>query len=354
MKRGSVRQMVAAGLLALFARPEVASAAPASADETIAFELYRLENASTRLPPATEDKLRAVLREAYAALGENPRAPASRAEFLAFAERVSVAMARHNLIQPVERADWVDSLGEALQPVSASHPRLASYLVHPQNAARLSHVDRSKPFFFVDCDMGALILMSVAQMVGFELALVEVPNHNFVRWDDGRGGHVNWDWTNWAEHPNERYVVSHGISEAQLLRRTFLGSQSLRESRGYFLGVMTINLSDPAEILRLRRMAIADAPHNPTTANNVAWSFATVADGVTDSERRTAVALSLSALASRPSDANYMDTLACAYAAAGKRELGAAIEQEAIRAAGTDADSYRRNLARIRNGELCR
>lgn len=117
---------------------------------------------------------------------------------------------------------------------------------------------------------------------------------------------------------------------------------------------MTINVRDRAAVLRLRRLAIADAPNNPTTANNVAWSFATIANGVTAEERQAAIAFSLSALASKPGDANYMDTLGCAYAAAGNRTLGAAIEEQAVANANSgDAPGYRQNLARIRNGELC-
>lgn len=352
-----VRSILVAGGLCVAALASIgtpASAAPVTADETVAFELFRMEAAAGSLPPELEGRLRAVLNDAHASLGSNPRPPTSAAEFLSFAERVSISLARHNFIQPVLKADWVDSLGRALQPVSATHPNLRAYLNHSQNAARRPYLDATRPYYFLDCDMGALLLMSVAQMVGFELNLVEVPSHNFVRWSDGSGGKVNWDWTNWGSYPDTRYIQSHAISPVQLLRRTFLGSQTAAESRGYFIGVMTINLSDPAAVLRLRRLAIAAAPNNPTTANNVAWSFATIATGVTDDERTAAVAFSLSAVASKPGDANYLDTLGCAYAAAGNRRLGAAIEEQAIADAGADdVDGYRRNLARIRNGELC-
>lgn len=214
------------GLGSVAASAAHASVMPVSADNTIAFELFRMEAEAESLPPELEVRLRTVLNDAYAAVGPNPRGPTNQAEFIAFAERVSISLARHNFIQPVLKVDWTDSLGEALRPVSTTHPNLQAYLDGSQNAARRPYFAPTQPYYFLDCDMGALLLMSVAQMVGFELNLVEVPDHNFVRWHDGSGGRVNWDWTNWASFPDNRYVLSHGISQTQLQRRAFLGNQT--------------------------------------------------------------------------------------------------------------------------------
>ncbi|MGZ8997597.1 MAG: hypothetical protein ACXW2T_01955, partial [Allosphingosinicella sp.] len=279
--------------------------APVSAEDTIAFELFRLEARARKLPPEAEPRLRALLGDAFAALGPDPSPPQSADEFLVFAEKVSISLAGHNDIQPVDRADWVSSLGQALQPVPPDHPRLARNLDHVSNSERRKHVKPDESFHFLDCDIASLLLMSVAQMVGFELKLVEVPRHNFVRWSDGHGGYANWDWTHWGAHRNEYYARNWSMTEVQRNRGLWLESQSAAESRGYFIGALAAVVRDPAQRLELVRRAIKGAPNNPITAEVAAWVFATTDTGVTDRELRSAVTYALAALAGDPGNAGY-------------------------------------------------
>lgn len=327
--------------------PQARAATPLPAEQTLAFELFNMERDARPLPAETEALLRKVLADGLAAGGAT--APASQQEFIAFAERVAVSLAKHNFIQPLAKDDWPNSLGQVLTPLPADHPRASANANLSNNAARRPYLDMTKPLHFVDCDMGALILMSVAQMAGFELNLVEVPDHNFVRWHGLAGQIANWDWTYWASHPDALYVAQRGISTAQLRRKAFLQSQTATESRGYFIGVMAIPVQDPAKKLALRRLAIESAAKNPTTANNAAWAFATVPTGVTPEERRDAIVYGLSAWASQPGDLNFIDTVACSFGAAGNWNLAVALENHA---AAIDP-AYSANLARLRQKQLC-
>jgi hypothetical protein len=192
-------------------------------------------------------------------------------------------------------------------------------------------------------------------MVGFDLKLVEVPRHNFVRWSDGRGEYANWDWTYWGSHRDEYYAGNRAMSEAQRNRGRWLANQTAAESRGYFIGALATVVRDPAQRLELVREAIKGAPNNPITAETAAWAFATIEDGVTGEERQSAVAYGLVALAGDPGNAGYNLTAACAFAVAGSAEVAAAFEERAAALASSDdTDSFRANLESMRNGELCR
>jgi hypothetical protein len=328
---------------------------PVAMEKTIAFELLRLEAGARKLPPEAERRLRSLLRDAYDSLGPDPRPPENADEFRAFAEKVTISLAGHNQIQPVDPADWVSSLGEALQPVSSDHPRLARILDHGQNKERRRHVKPGEPFHFLDCDIASLLLMSVAQMVGFELKLVEVPRHNFVRWSDGRGEYANWDWTNWGSRRNEYYTRNWSMTELQRNRRLWLTSQSAAESRGYFIGALTAIVSDPAQRLQLVREAVKGAPNHPIVAETAAWVFATNGKDVTDEERSDAVTYALTALAANPDNAGYTLTAACAFAVGGSADVAAALRERAASLDPSDAsENFRANLESMERGHLCR
>jgi len=327
---------------------------PVSVEDTIAFELFRLEAGARKLPPQAEPRLRALLGDALAALGPDPRPPESAEEFRAFAETVSISLASHNDIQPVDPPDWTSSLGQALQPVPTDHPRLARYLSHESNAERLKHVDRAKPFHFLDCDMASLLLISVAQMVGFDLKLVEVPRHNFVRWSDGQGGYANWDWTYWGSHRDEYYARNWTMTEAQRSRGLWLSSQSAAEGRGYFIGALASVVRDPRQRLELVRRAIKGAPNHPLNAEAAAWAFATGEEGVSEQERQSAVTYALTALAADPGHAGYNLTAACAFGVNGSGDVAAALQERAASLASSrDSDNFRANLERMQRGDLC-
>ncbi len=355
--RNLYRLATAAAFLVSIAACSPATAptpAPIAMDDTMALELFRLEARARKLPPEAETRLRSLLRDAFTALGPDPRPPETSDEFLIFAEKVSISLAAHNDIQPVDRVDWVDSLGDALRPIPPDHPSLARNLDHAANRERRKYAKPGEPFYFLDCDIASLLLISVAQMVGFDLKLVEVPNHNFVRWSDGRGGYANWDWTNWGSHRNEYYADRWAMTELQRNRGRWLAGQSAAESRGYFIGVLAAVVRDPEQRLELARQAIRGAPNNPMTAETAAWVFATTGKGVTDQERRNSVGYALAALAGDPDDAGYNLTAACAFAVTGSAEMGAALQERAAALeSSNDSANFRTNLERMRRGEVC-
>ena len=354
--RGRAIHLAACASLLLVAcgPAETAAAAPIAWDRTLAAELLKLEQENGNPPENARALLEGVLEDAYAASGGDRPPPGTQGEFRDFALKVSTALAERNFIQPVARAEWVNSLGEAFRPIGPTDPRVSTYLAHDQNAQRRPFVDRSKPFYFVDCDMAALLILSVAQMAGFDLSLVHVPSHEFVRWQGRGGSFANWDWTNWGSYDEDYYRRRYAVSPAQEHRSVFLTSQPISAARGYFIASMSRNVKDPLRKLNLRRQAAALSANDPVTASNVAWSFATARDGVSPAERADALPYALTGWAAAPDSAVHMNAVACALAARREHGLAVSLQERAIETAmDGNLERYRSELVRLKRKELC-
>jgi hypothetical protein len=297
--------------------------------------------------------LRKVLSEAMAALGPEPAPPATAEEFKAFAEKVSIVLAAHNFVQPASTKDWPDTVGEALEPLPRNDPRVESSLKADQ-PARLSHLKPGGPVYFVDCDIGSMLIISVAQMVGFEIAMVEVPGHNFLRWKSPSGATAGWDWTYWRT-PDEAGGASR-LQRSLVTRKVFLESQTLKESEAYFKSVLAGQIDDRRARLALRREAAADFPNNRVVAYGVARTFS-LSHAASPAERREALGYSLLALSMEGNGnsegvAHRMMAVACAYAANGEPALAKAFAQRARTMAAID-DEYGGSIAAIRSDQTC-
>lgn len=328
-------------------------AAPIPIERTLAFRMLQREQAVRAIPPSAEPLLRSVAAEAMAALGPDPAPPATADEFKAFAEKVSIVLAAHNFIQPASVEDWPDTLGEAFAPLPRNDPRVASSLT-ADRPARLRHVKPDGPIYFVDCDIGAMLIVSVAQMVGFEVAMVEVPGHNFLRWKSPSGATAAWDWTYWRT-PDEAGRASR-LQRSLLARDVFLASQTLKETEAYFKSVLAGQIDDRAAKLALRREAAAEFPNNRVVAYGVARTFALTPEA-SPAERREALAYGLLALSMEgngnpESVADRMMAVACAYAANGEPALAKAFVQRGRTLADID-EGYGGSIAAIRGDRTC-
>jgi hypothetical protein len=330
-----------------------ARGAPVPLERTLAYRMLMREQAVGKVPASAEPLLRKVLAEAMAALGPDPAPPVTGEELTAFAEKVSTVLAGHNFVQPASVDDWPDTLGEALVPLPRNAPRVAASLKADQ-PARLRHVKREGPAYFVDCDIGAMLILSVAQMVGFEIAMVEVPGHNYLRWKSPSGATAGWDWTYWRR-PDEAGRASR-LQRSLVTRKVFLESQTLKESEAYFKSVLAGRIDDPAARLALRREAASEFPNNRVVAYGVARTFA-LAPEASPVERREALAFSLLALSmegngNSASLADRMMAVACAYAANREPALAKVYVQQARRSADIDED-YGGSIAAIRADRTC-
>jgi hypothetical protein len=334
------------------AEPET-GAAPVPLERTLAYRMLQRERAVRDVPEAAERLLRDVLSDAMAALGPDPTPPETAEEFRAFGEKVSIALAAHNFIQPGSPKDWPDTLGEAFAPLARDDPRVVSAL-RADRPARLRHMTREGPVYLVDCDIGSMLIISVAQMVGFDVAMVEVPGHNFLRWKSSSGATAGWDWTYWRA-PDEAGRAGR-LQPSLLTRNVFLASQSLKETEAYFTSVLAGQIDDQEAKMALRRKAAANFPNNRVVAYGVARTFA-LSPAASPAERREALGYSLLALSMEgngdpASVAQRMMAVACAYAANREPELAKAFVRRARRVAGIE-EQYEGSIAAIGADASC-
>lgn len=323
-------------------------------ESTMAYELFALERGVRQVPPDAERLLRSAISDATTAALRTGRRPRTREEALAALDAIQVALVKHNFLQPPEEKDWPQTLGVALKPLTFLPESLRRVLSYHHNTRRARHLDLTKPLYYVDCDMGSQLFIAVGERLGWDIRLVEVPQHNFVRWHLSESIKVNWDWTRWESIEDGAYVTVPASGDPRL-RALYLRSFEPTEARAYYAGLIGSQASLAKDKERLLQGALEVLPNHPLTLNNLAWVYATNPEFAKD-KSDLAVAYGLAAWSMEPDDGNVADTVACAFAANGKRSLAEKIEEFAIARANSygQRDSFRENLRRITAGELCK
>lgn len=58
---------------------------------------------------------------------------------------------------------------------------------------RKQYYEQVSTLYHIDCDMGSFIYLGIAEVLKLPLKMVEVPQHNFVRWMINDSIYINWD-----------------------------------------------------------------------------------------------------------------------------------------------------------------
>lgn len=343
------------GLIVLVASGSLASHKTVKpVESTTAYQLLEIESSVRSVPEGARKLLMAVIDDATrAALRVRRKEPATRDEALKVMEAIQISLVRHNFLQPARREDWPQTIGIALTPLTLSSEALSELLSTLANAKRANYIDRGKPFYFVDCDMGAQLFIAVGERLDWDIRLVEVPDHNFVRWHLSSGTTANWDWTQGMSVEDSDYIPPTPFFDSLRLRGVYLRSFGPREARAYYLGLIGSKATQKNERLRLLTEAIVDGPMQLATQNNLAWFYATNPEY--SNQKDVAVAYALASWSARPEDGNVADTVACSFAANGNQALAISLEDYAISHAISDAqrESFSANRSRIIDGESC-
>lgn len=325
-------------------------------ESTMAYELLTLEAGVRTLPTDAEKEFQAAVTDATTMALQTNSHPQTRAEALAVFEAIQLALVKHNFLQPAERADWPDTIGIALTPLKPDAIKQA--LKYGLNTRRVPFLVPGKEHYYVDCDIGALLIMAVGERLGWDIRLVEVPDHNFVRWHLSDSIKVNWDWTLWASMDDSQYLAGIGSVDDVRLRELYLRSFEPKEARSYYLGLIAskADKDKPLDAERLFQEAVAVLPHHPLTLNNFAWLYATRPEfNKQKLKTDVAVAYSLGAWSMQRNDGNIADTLACALVANGSKVLAAEVEQFASDHASSQAEAnkFKAKKVLIAKGDLC-
>lgn len=347
-------------LLALWATAAPAEVKPV--EQTLAHEMFaREKEVRANIPAAAEAAWRGALEAATKAALNANRDPRTRREALAVLKAMQLALERQGMLQPGRHQDWPNTLGEAFTPrdsgEESARQALASWINRfpdRELGARIDHVDRHKPVYLVDCDMGVLLFVSVGQRLGWDIRFVEAPEHAYLHWHLAGGEVVNWDWTTRQSIEDRLYRDPNyeGAPERDPKTR----SMSLQFARGYYLAVMSLDpinaeTLDRAKLNALLEKHLAEDADNYEVLNALAWNYAT---DPASTRAKTALAYALKAWAANPMEPDMADTAACAYAANGRSAEARDAELTALKLARKDElDKLHANLASIEAGRLC-
>jgi tetratricopeptide (TPR) repeat protein len=261
-------------------------------------------------------------------------------------ERIIIAM---NFVCSIPQF-LVHSFAEGLQPQI-----LQLRVIHaPENEIRRPHLlaHQDELFSHVDCDLSSLLYLSIADVLGLPLRMVEVPQHNFIRWRLSEDHHINWD-TNYGfnRYTDNEYAAIHGVTPDLIVKGVYLDDLSPENVEGYFHFVRGITFQRGQklpEAVQEYRLAVRKYPQSPVSYNNIAWLFVSVRTVQQIVTKEEALQLALKACEIHRTD-NNLDTLACVYAEHKDFESAIRIETEAFQL--MPKPDYRVMIDAFRNGK---
>jgi tetratricopeptide (TPR) repeat protein len=306
--------------------------------KTIAHRILELESEVSTVPDSMYQLLDTLIDEAKSKIPSpslSTERDERRRQVGAILSTIDDILIRHNFIYPRNRKeDWTLLLSDGLTPKILDGPELEAILAQRHNVRRIDRINRQKPFYLVDCDTASYLYLAIGEVLGLPLSMVDLPEHNFIRWSFDERSYLNWETMYGSFRSNGDYRLFIGdddLAEELYNRRVYLVAMTPQDVMGYCYGARGIKW----EKLKNDRGAIQDYetsiklyPRTPFAFNNLAWRLATTLDANLRNGKR-AISLSQQAVAIHPNQGNYLDTLAAAYAEAGNFEKAVEIEKRA-------------------------
>jgi hypothetical protein len=303
---------------------------------TIAHHFLDAEVGAGDVTPAMYAILDVLLDESIAALKPYPsNLSIEQAKKFAVDSLVTIdcILLRHGFVYPGH--GLVALLSDGLGPTMYERvDDLNELRNQTHNIRRRKFIDArgTEPFYVVDCDVASYIYLAVAEVMKYPLHLVEIPRHNFVRWQLDSATFINFETMDGAETDNAYYKENWGIAEAFVGRGGILDTMNDKQTIAYHDATVAISWSWRGNLDRMIEVYLRSISIDSTHAlalNNLAWFYAAVPKG----DRRDgakAVQYGLQTVAVIP-DGDSLDTLACAYAQSGNFARAIEVEMDAIK-----------------------
>ncbi len=188
-----------------------------------------------------------------------------------------------------------------------------------------------------DCDTGSFLFLSVAQRADLPLELVEVPEHNFVRWVS-EGSHLNWDINDATSYTDARYIDGWYVSrhvdpDSDPTFGGYMVPHTRSHIDGYhdfLLGLYAGRANDAALKEQLLLRSIERRPGVGKSLAGLAWLYASHEDYTGDEHRRIALEYGRAAYERLPGDTFFQKVYSCALAANGRFDEAIAFERDHV------------------------
>lgn len=108
---------------------------------------------------------------------------------------------------------------------------------------RVRDFSLSKKFYHVDCDLFSFIYLGIGEALGIPVSFIEVPNHNFIRWNLSDNTFINWDVNMGKTYLNNEYktgipYLTSGFSDLEETKYHYLNNLNNNEVLGYYYFVI--------------------------------------------------------------------------------------------------------------------
>jgi hypothetical protein len=230
----------------------------------------------------------------------------------------------------------VDRLSEALTPKKLEQFTCYKYL--PGYRREFCERQPDSLYYGVDCDLGAMLYVSIGEVLNFPLKLIEIPAHNFVRWRFADNSYLNFDNNTGLIYSDDSFrngqtaTSSSRFSLAEEKACHFLQDMGEKEVRAYYLTIIGIFISHQgryAETEQVYKEAIAARPYDVLAMNNLSWMYLTLPDFKKTVYYKEAYRLSKLVDQLLPSSIEYKDTYSCACAGIGDFKKAVTVEKNA-------------------------
>lgn len=272
---------------------------------------------------------------------------------------------RHQFVYPA--VGYVSSMRDGLEAVNVDEETLEKLATEHENRQRKAMIRKSPAaaFHIADCDVLALLYVAIGEELGLPIAMVDLPaprggsvSHNYVAWQLSEGRRVNWEAMSGTSRDSDVrdalfFDGAPKTLQQAVASRAFAVPMSRDEMMSYWhclSGFRLLRKGAHNDALAAFRAAIKCNPASPRAYNEVAWLLATCPDPAVRNPNE-AVAIGEKLIDLWPS-ANYLDTVAAAYAAAGRWDEAIKVQQRAIDVVEADAfnaEAFKKRLEMFKN-----
>jgi hypothetical protein len=238
-----------------------------------------------------------------------------------------------NVVYPADTAGMglVSQLSDGLRGRIMNGLEIQKLAENRHNKRRSARIREhtSEPMYVNDCDTTSFLYLAIAEVIGLPLSLVEIPGHNFIRYNDGTNS-FDWETMDAVVAPPDYYKTLWRISDDLIAKRVYLAAMSRTDVIGYHFTITAEVWAKKGVDRRVFDDDIKAAtlyPHGPRVWNQLAWHLVTASDPkLRDGRAALEYATRAVSISRTP---NLLDTLACAQAEVGNFERAKEIEEEA-------------------------
>jgi len=323
-------------------------------DTPLAVRIIELEEKYLDVDGKYKILVEEIVSEGVEKLTSETDRPNSRDEAIQVFELLAEIFSNRNFVQPTGSPEnFPDIISEALEPVDIPTIELEKIIFSELNQLRLPYYNHKKPFYFVDCDIASLLIITIFNELGWKSSLVQSRQHMFTRLYISDTEYVNWDWTISQSVPDEFYLIDSGPeNELYKINKTYLSDLTTDEILGNFLGLIGTSVDDYTIAKEIYEKSYKLDTDNPRNLSYLSWIYATIPEYSTKYSN-SAIMLAHKAVSADLTQSVRLQSLACAYAAAGEWGLAEVYHEKLISESSKITPRIRVNSLNIQNRKIC-